>query len=265
MPYLSAPEASLYYEAAGSPDAPALVLSNSLGTTLAMWDSQMEAFATRFFVVRYDARGHGRSTTPAGPYSIPQMGSDVLRLLDELALARAHFCGLSLGGMVGQWLAIHASERIDYLILSNTAAKIGTLEGWNQRIQTVQQHGMDAIVPAVLDRWYTAPFRVNHAAQVHATAAMLLACDAQGYVASCAAVRDMDQRDGQREIRARTLVIAGKYDTVTPPEESVALAEAIGGSRLLMLDAAHLANVEATFAFNESVLQFLQAKGGADA
>jgi 3-oxoadipate enol-lactonase len=242
----------------GAPDAPVLVLSNSLGTDLSMWEPQMPALAARFRVLRYDTRGHGASTVTPGPYTIGQLGRDVLMLLDALKIRRAHFCGLSMGGMIGMWLGTQAPDRVARLVLANTAPKIGTPEMWNQRIDNVRKGGMETIVETLLERWFTAGFRGRAPEQVSRLRAMLLATPAEGYSACCAAVRDIDQREAIAEIRHPTLVIAGAHDPVIPIAESRSAAERIRGARYIELDAAHLSNIEAAERFTSEVLGFLE-------
>ncbi|HEV8257547.1 MAG TPA: 3-oxoadipate enol-lactonase [Casimicrobiaceae bacterium] len=245
----------------GPPDAPVLVLSNSLGTDLSMWDAQMPALTTRFRVLRYDTRGHGASAVTPGPYTIGELGRDVLRLLDALKIRRAHFCGLSMGGMIGMWLGVHAPDRIGRMVLANTAPKIGTPEMWNQRIDNVRKGGMAAIVDTLLERWFTAAFRARAPEAVARVSAMLTATPAEGYCACCVAVRDMDQRDAIAGIRHPTLVIAGTHDAVTPPAEGRATAERIRGARYVELDAAHLSNIEAADRFTTEAVAFIAGEG----
>ena len=241
----------------GSPDAPVLVLSNSLGTNLSMWDAQMPALTARFRVLRYDTRGHGVSAVTPGPYTIGELGRDVLKLLDALKIRRAHFCGLSMGGMISMWLGVHAPDRIGRMVLANTAPKIGTPEMWNQRIDNVRKGGMEAIVDTLLERWFTAAFRARAPEAVARVGAMLRATPPEGYMACCAAVRDMDQRDAIAGIRHPTLVIVGTHDAVTPPAEGRATAERIRGARYVELDAAHLSNVEAADRFTAEAVAFI--------
>jgi 3-oxoadipate enol-lactonase len=259
MPFVDAAGARLFYRFDGSEDRPVLVLSNSLGTDLGMWEPQVAAFSGRFRLLRYDSRGHGRSEAPAGPYTIELLGRDVLALLDGLGVERASFCGLSKGGMVGQWLGVHAGDRLDRLVLANTSAHIGAPEVWDQRIATVRAQGMAAIVPGLIDRWFTKPFQERAPDEVARVAAMLRATNPEGYVACCAAVRDMDQREAIRGIRVPTLVIAGRHDLATPPDQARLIAERVPGARLVEVEAAHLGNVEAAEAFNRAVLDFLAA------
>jgi len=241
----------------GPPDAPVVVLSNSLGTNFSLWDDQMPALTARFRVLRYDTRGHGSSPMTAGTYSIAMLAHDVLVLLDAFQIERAHFCGLSLGEMTGIWLGVHASERIDRLLLANTAPRIGTAATWNARIDTVRQGGMEAIADAVLERWFTAGFRARAPDAVGRIGAMLATTPPEGYVACCAAIRDADLWPGIGGIRCPTLVIAGTHDAATPPAEGRQMAERIAGARYVELDAAHISNVEAAARFTAEAMTFL--------
>jgi 3-oxoadipate enol-lactonase len=259
MPFIDATGARLFYRFDGPEDRPVLVLSNSLGTDLGMWEPQLPAFAARFRLLRYDSRGHGRSEAPPGPYTIELLGRDVLALLDGLGLERVSFCGLSKGGMVGQWLGAHAGDRLERLVLANTSSCTGSPEVWDQRIATVRAQGMAAIVPGVIDRWFTKGFQERSPEAVERIAAMLHATDPEGYVACCAAVRDMDQREAIRSIRVPTLVIAGRHDLATPPDQARLIAERVAGAKLVELDAAHLSNVETADAFTSTVLDFAAA------
>ena len=250
----------LHYELEGADDAPLLVLSNSLGTTLDMWLPQMPALLEHFRVLRYDTRGHGQSEVTPGPYSIAQLGNDVLALLDHVKVPRAHFCGLSMGGMTGIWLGIHAPDRIDRLVLCNTSAAIGVPEMWNARIAQVRQGGMASVIDAVLERWFTNDFLSHAPAQVDRVRAMLVNTQIEGYVANCAAVRDMDQRAELGRIATPTLVIGGKYDKSTPPEHGELIAKSVPGARYVELNAAHLSNWEAAQAFTRHAVNFLRGE-----
>lgn len=259
MSYLDHEGVRLHYELEGREDAPVLVLSNSLGTTLEMWAPQMPALLQHFRVLRHDARGHGRSDVPPGPYSTAQLGADVLALMDHLGIGRAHFCGLSMGGMIGMWLGTHHAGRLDRLALCNTAAKIGTPETWNPRIAKVEAEGMASIVDTVLERWFTDRFRARAPEQVAVVRDMLLNTAPAGYSANCAAVRDMDQRADLASIRVPTLVIAGTHDGSTPAADGRAVADAIPGARYVELDAAHLSNWEQSEQFTQALVAFLTA------
>ena len=251
--------ARLYYELEGRDDAPLLVLSNSLGTTLDMWAPQMPALLQHFRVLRHDARGHGRSDVTPGPYTVAQLGADVVALMDHLGIGRAHFCGLSMGGMIGMWLGTHHAQRLDRLVLCNTAAKIGTPDTWNPRIAKVDAEGMASIVDIVLERWFTAGFRQRAPEQVAIVRDMLLNTAPAGYSANCAAVRDMDQRADIASIAVPTLVIAGTHDGSTPAADGRAVANAVPGARYVELDAAHLSNWEQSEQFTQALLGFLSA------
>ena len=259
MPLIDIGNARLNYQLEGREGAPTLILSNSLGTTLRMWEPQMPDFLRHFRVLRYDTRGHGQSDVTPGPYSMAQLGEDVIALMDRLNIERAHFCGLSMGGMTGMWLGINRASRIDRLVLSNTAAQIGTPEIWNARIDKVTNEGMAAIVPALVERWFSPEFQRRAPEQVDVMRAMLLDNSLAGYTANCAAVRDMDQRDQVARITAPTLVIAGGRDQVSPPQDGQWLAQQIGGARYVELNACHMSNWEAAQAYTDHVVRFLTA------
>jgi 3-oxoadipate enol-lactonase len=235
---------AVHHEIAGRDDAPTLVLSNSLGSTTAMWDPQVPALAEHLRVVRYDHRGHGGSPVPPAPYELADLGADALRLLDRLGVERAHWCGLSLGGMVGMWMAINASERIERLVLCCTSAKLGPPEMWAERAATVRAEGVEAIADAGIGRWLTAGFIEREPGATAAVRAMLTATPDEGYASCCAAIEHMDLVPELGAIRAPTLVIAGLQDPATPPEHGERIAAGIPGARLELVDAAHLATIE---------------------
>ncbi len=245
------------YRFDGPTDEPVLLLSNSLGTTMDMWEPQLAAFSKRFRVLRYDTRGHGGSDAPPGGYSLDRLGRDAVELLDALEIARVHYCGLSLGGMVGQWLGLRAPERIDRLVLAHTSAFMGPPLAWDGRIAVVRKKGMAAVADASIERWFTAEFVGTSDASLNNVRAMLLAANVDGYAGCCAAIRDMDLRRLGGMIDLPTLVIGGDADPATPPDHSEALARAIRGSRLLFLSAAHLGNMEQPADFARAVLNFL--------
>mgnify|MGYP001167336444 CR=1 FL=1 len=225
-------------------DGPPLVLSNSLGATLQMWDPQLDALAREFRVIRYDTRGHGGSDVPPGPYTIDDVGRDVLELLDHLGIERAHFAGLSLGGMTGMWLGANAPERVDRLVLLCTSPRLGPADMWVDRARQVREHGTEAIVDATFERWFTAGFRA--ATDLSALRAMFAGVDDEGYARCCGILETMDLTDALPGITAPTLVIAGAQDPSTPPDEHGAvIAGAIPHARFEVLDpGAHLINVE---------------------
>ena len=247
----------LAVECRGAFDAPVLLLSNSLGTTMAMWDPQVEALSARFRLVRYDGRGQGRSQVPAGAYSMDRLGRDALAVLDAVGSQQAHFCGLSMGGMVGQWLAHRAPDRLLRLVLANTSAFMPPPSAWQQRLEGVLAQGMGPLAEASLARWFTPRFLAASPPQAEAIRQMLLANNPQGYAGCCAAIRDMDQRPTAALNQVPTLVIAGEADPATPVAEAEFLVSAAADARLVTLPAAHLSNVECATLFTEAVLAHL--------
>lgn len=246
------------WRADGPVDAPILLLSNSLGTAMAMWEPQIERWSGQFRVLRYDSRGHGQSDAPAGAYSMDRLGRDALTLLDKLGIDKAHFCGLSKGGMIGQWLAARAPERLERLILANTSAYMGPAEGWQSRIEAVLADGMEWLTEASVGRWFTPAFVECEAKRIEPIRQMLLATSPAGYAGCCAAIRDMDQRPLAALNTVPTLVIAGSEDRATPVEHGAFVAERAMNGRLEIVPAAHLSNVEVPKAFTDLVLGFLQ-------
>ncbi len=234
------------------------MLCNSLGTTLSMWDPQIPALAERFHVVRYDRRGHGRSPAPPGPYSIDDLAADALSLLDELGLARISFCGLSIGGAVGMWLALEAPERLDRLVLCCTRPAFPPPEQWVERAAVVREGGVAAVSDAALRRWFTEPYRGEHPDVVDAFRTMLLETPAEGYAGCCEALAAFDLRSRLGEITAPTLVVTGEADPVAPPESGDELARAIpGAAHAVIAGAAHIANVGQPDAFTAALLAHL--------
>ncbi|TQM16095.1 3-oxoadipate enol-lactonase [Pseudonocardia kunmingensis] len=230
----------------GPRDAPPLVLSGSLGSTLEMWRPQVAALTERFRVIRVDHRGHGGSAVPPGPYRIADLAGDVLALLDRLGLDRVAWCGLSLGGMVGMHLASEAPERISRLTLCCTTAHFPDPTPWEERIAAVSSGGTGPLAQGVVARWFTPGWAAAHADVVAEAEAMVAGTPDDGYLACCQAIEAWDHRDRLGAISAPTLVIAGSGDLATPVEPHArTLAEGIPGARLEVLDAAHLASVEA--------------------
>jgi 3-oxoadipate enol-lactonase len=243
----------------GPERAPSLVLSNSLGATLEMWEPQVAAFSEHYRILRYDTRGHGSSSIPRRwPWTIADLGGDVIGLLDALGIERAHFCGLSMGGATGMWLATHASARIDRLVLCNTTPWLGPPETMTARIAQVRGEGMAPLVEGILQRWFTPEFRASDAAAVDRTRQMLLAAPAEGYAGCCEALRDMDQRDDLPRINTPTLVIAGTEDPSPSVDAARQWTVMIPQALFIELPAAHLSNIGAATAFNAAVLGFLR-------
>jgi 3-oxoadipate enol-lactonase len=245
------------YRLDGSAEAPVLMLSNSIATDLHMWDGQIPALTRHFRVLRYDMRGHGGSDVPTGAYSLDRLGRDVLELLDALRITRAHFCGLSLGGMVGQWLGIHAPERIERLALCHTAPFLGPAAELDGRIAVILAAERAATAEAFLTNWFPARLRESRDGRIEPFRATLLATDPRGIAGCLAAVRDMDMRRTITLIHGPTLVIGGKFDTVTLPEHSEQIAAAIRGAKLVMFPAVHMSNIEMPEDFARALLGFL--------
>jgi len=251
----------LNYLLEGPEDAPVLVLSNSLGTALEMWDDQAHVLRGRFRLLRYDTRGHGRSPAPPGPYAIEDLGWDVISLLDRLGIERASFCGLSVGGMTGMWLAAEAAERIERLVLCCTSALLGPKSVWNERIATAREQGMGALVDGVIERWFTPAFRPENPEAVEGMARALRDTDPEGYAGCCAAIRDMDLRDRLPSIEAPTLVISGAEDPATLPEHGELIRDSVPGARFEVVPrAAHIANVEQPEKIIQLILDHLETR-----
>jgi 3-oxoadipate enol-lactonase len=258
MPFAEIGDARLHYQLEGPEAAPWLVMSHSLGANLTMWDSQMPALLHSFRVLRYDIRGHGKSSVPPGPYSIEQLGADVLALLDTIGVASARFCGLSMSGMIALWLGINAANRFSHLVVANSAARIGSAETWNTRIAQVKAGGMKSIADAQMERWFTPEFRAISPHIVSAAQEMLLSTQASGYVACCAAIRDKDMTADLPSIKTPTLVIAGKFDPIIPPADLQQMEKSIPRANLISLDASHLSNLETPAEFNTQLQKFLE-------
>lgn len=250
----------IHYEVSGR--GPWLVLSHSLCCDGSMWTPQLAALEPHFSVLRFDTRGHGGSDAPAGPYTFDQLCDDVLGLLDTLKIGRAHFCGLSMGGMIGQHLALKAPERIDRLVLADTTSRMPPEARplWAERIRVARTQGMAAHVQPTLERWFTAPYRAAHPEVMERIGALIRATPVAGYVGCAEAISRIDVTDRLKGIRAPTLVIVGDQDLGTPPAMSEAIAAAIPGARLeVIAGASHLSNIEQAQAFNRLLLDFLGA------
>jgi 3-oxoadipate enol-lactonase / 4-carboxymuconolactone decarboxylase len=233
----------LHHVIDGPADAPAVVLFPSLGSTLELWEPQLAALAEHFRVIRVDPRGHGRSPVPRGPYTIDDIAGDVVALLDRLGIARAHVVGVSLGGMVAMWMAIHHPDRVDRIVPTATAAALPEA-GFAARAEIVRKDGTAAIAEAVLERWLTPEARAADPARAEHMKSWVLDTPDEGYAGCCDAIDSMDLLGGLPTISAPTLVISGLVDPAIPPEHQVRIAAGIPGARLAAVNAAHIPNVE---------------------
>ena len=249
----------LNYVLEGQEDAPILVLSNSLGTNLGMWDDQASVLRERFQLLRYDQRGHGASPVPSGPYKIEELGRDALALLDRLEIGRASFCGLSIGGLVGMWLASEAPERVERLVLCCTAPRFDS-DFYDARAHKVRAEGVGSIADTVLERWFTPEFRATRPETVEWAGGMLRGTPTEGYAGCCEVLRDADMRSRLGEIRAPTLVIAGAEDPAATVDQAEEIHDSIAESRLAVVEAAHLANVEQPEAVTREILEHLEER-----
>lgn len=259
MPFLDTNQAQIHYVLEGDSAKPVLILSNSLGADFYMWDLQMWDFLQSFRVLRSDTRGHGKSSVTPGPYTIEQLAKDVLALADSQQLDRFHFCGLSMGGQIGMWLAANAPERLNKVVLCSTAAKIGTSEMWNARIATVLKEGMKSVAAAAIERWFTASFRAKNPAVIAHIHQVLETTSPEGYAACSAAVRDFDFREQLNKIRTPTLVISGAHDPATTPADGQFLANHIPCARYVELNGAHLSEIEDADRFTRELSAFLNS------
>ncbi|MEB6538779.1 3-oxoadipate enol-lactonase [Serratia plymuthica] len=248
------------YRLDGRAGAPLLVLSNSLGTTFDMWQAQLPAWCEHFRVLRYNQRGHGATPLPATPLRLETLGNDVVALLDRLGAPSAHFCGISMGGLTGLWLNRYHPQRIDRLVVANTAARIGSAEGWQLRAQQVRGEGLAAVAAASPSRWFTEAFLQRSPQQVAALVDGLAAGDAAGYAACCDALAQADLRDQTRQMARPMLVIAGEHDPVTTVADAEFLVANAPHARLNVLPASHISNVACAEAFGQSVIEFLTEK-----
>lgn len=247
---------SLHYRFDGEEGRPVVMLSNSLGSTLEMWDPQIASLTERFRVLRYDNRGHGASEVSDTPYTVTRIGRDAQEMIEQLNLGEINFCGLSLGGMAGMWLGANAPFCVKRLVLANTSAYFGNPALWNERIEKVQDEGMEAIVRPVIDRWMTQEFIAENPALTAKLLSMIAGISPIGYVRTAAAVRDVDLRADLAQIRKPTLIIAGARDPATPVEMSEEIAEGIPNARLAILEALHLSNIEKADEFNTLLRDF---------
>ena len=257
MPMLTIGPDTFHYRLDGPEKAPVLMLSNSLGCDLTMWDGQVAHWARTFRVLRYDSRGHGRSSAPDRPYSMGELGMDALRIMDALDIDKVHWCGLSKGGMVGMWLLTHAPERLGRVVLANTSAHMGPPDLWNGRIRTAREKGIAALAEPTRTRWFSDKFRATDNPAIDRIIDDFRKTPVAGYAGCCAAIRDMDQRESIRIATSPVLVVIGAADPATPPAAGNLIAANIPGAKTVTLDAAHISNVEQPEAFTRAVAEFL--------
>ena len=258
MPKFISNDAEINYQTFGDASQPAIIFSNSLGTQLNMWQPQISFFEKKFYVICYDTRGHGASSAPQGPYSIEQLGTDVVHLLDHLNIEKASFCGISMGGLTGQWLAIHHPERFNHVIVCNTAAKIGQEQAWNDRAQLVREQGLKPIAETAASRWFTEPFIRSNTAIVESLSNDLGAGSPEGYASCCEALAKADLRADLKTITVPMLIIAGQQDPVTTVADAQYIINHVRSSSLFEINASHISNIEQPKAFNQAIFSFLQ-------
>lgn len=251
--------ALIWYTVDGRDEAPTVLLLHSLGTTHELWDDQMPALRDAYRVIRYDMRGHGRSTAPPGGFTIEQLGTDALAVLDATRVRSASVCGISIGGVTSIWLGEHAPDRVDRLVLANTAARIGTSGSWSARIDEVRADGIDVAADQAMSRWFSSDFREGHPDIVERFREMARSCALESYLGACCALRDADLRRDLHRITAPTLVIAGRVDPSTTVADGEYLRDNIPRARLEVLEAAHLSNVERPQEFSGLLTDFLKS------
>ncbi len=257
MPIFDNQEIALYYATFGDSSNPALIFSNSLGTSYQMWQPQIDALQNDYFIVCYDTRGHGKSSAPKGPYSLDDLGQDVINLLDYLNIDKAFFCGISMGGMTGQWLAINHPDRFHHLMLCNTAAKIGNEAAWVDRAQLVRAQGLNPIAATAASRWFTAGFINSHSDVVKTLSAALVAGSNEGYASCCEALAVADTRQQLKDISVAITVVAGTEDPVTTVEDAQYMVDHISHATLATIEVSHISNIEQPEVFNQLLRQYL--------
>jgi 3-oxoadipate enol-lactonase / 4-carboxymuconolactone decarboxylase len=261
MPFATANNTRIFYRLEGNDGLPVLVLSHSIGTDHALWEPQIQNLIPNFQILRYDTRGHGASDVPDGEYSVDQLGHDVLGLVDTLNISKFAFCGLSMGGAVGQWLAVNSPERLTALILANTSPRFATPDHWNSRIAAVKNGGMAAISDVVMQRFFSHESLAGSHPFVGGTRSVFLGTDPVGYTNCCAALREFDFTAKLQQIKVPALVIVGDHDASTPlVGNGEILARDIPDATLVRLPTAHLSNLEAPRSFNAALFAFLQPR-----
>ncbi|MCU4519760.1 3-oxoadipate enol-lactonase [Acinetobacter schindleri] len=257
MPTFTSNDAQINYQTFGDAAKPALVFSNSLGTNFKMWQPQIDFFAQDHFVICYDTRGHGGSEAPQGPYTIDQLGQDVVNLLDHLNIEKAAFCGISMGGLTGQWLAINRPERFNQVIVCNTAAKIGQEKAWLERATLVREQGLTPIASTAAGRWFTEAFVQSNPDIITKLSNDLGAGSPEGYASCCEALAKADLREQLKQVKIPVFIIAGQQDPVTTMEDGLFIQKQIFNSQLFNINASHISNLEQPEDFNNTIINFL--------
>lgn len=259
MPLFESKDVTLNYATFGDSSNPALIFSNSLGTSYQMWQPQIDALQNDYFIVCYDTRGHGKSSAPKGPYSLDDLGQDVINLLDYLNIDKAFFCGISMGGMTGQWLAINHPDSFHHLMLCNTAAKIGNEAAWVDRAQLVREQGLNPIAATAASRWFTEGFINSHPDVVETLSEALAAGSSEGYASCCEALSTADTRQQLKDIDidVAVTVVAGTEDPVTTVADGQYMVDHIPNATLATIDASHISNIEQPEIFNQLLRQYL--------
>ena len=257
MPIANRGSFRIHYDLTGRPGQDVLVLINSLGSDLHMWDKVLSLLEAHYRVLRYDVRGHGLSGASSGPLTISDLGEDLLFLTNQLGIEPVHLCGISLGGLIAMWAGIHAAERVNRIVLANTAARIGTPEAWEQRRNSVLNSGLAPLVETAPGRWFTQAYQEQHPAEMQLIREMVARTDAASYAACCGVLRDTDLRAGIGAIEAPCLIIAGTYDAATPPSHGRALQAGLRSSRYLQIDCSHLSAWEGSEQFSQAAHSFL--------
>jgi len=259
MPFLRISDSVLYYRADGAKEKQAIIFANSLGSDLRIWDDVASRLLPHFRVIRYDLRGHGLSEAPAPPYSAADLARDIVGVLDALEIRTAVVCGVSVGGLIAQAVALNHPDRVRGLVLCDTGAKIATAEAWQQRIEKVRAEGVDSLVQMTMERWFSAGFRARCTADVRGYSIMLRQSTTDGYVGTCAALRDGDFRDAAKQFKQPTLVLCGAEDIATPPELGRELAGLIPGAQFALIDhAGHLPCVEQPEKMADRMMKFFR-------
>jgi 3-oxoadipate enol-lactonase / 4-carboxymuconolactone decarboxylase len=266
LPFATIHNVRMFYRLQGNAGKPVLILSHSISTDHAMWEPQIGDLLPHFQILRYDTRGHGASEATAGEYSIEMLGQDILALADTLEISQFAFCGLSLGGAIGQWVTVHAPERVTRLVLANTSPQFVPRTNWETRIAAVGKGGMSAVVDVAMQRFFSPDTLAKQNPHVTSIRSVFLGTDPVGYLGCCAALRDMNHGKLLRQIESPTLVISGERDVATPwSGHGERLAQEIPGAKALHLAAAHLSNLERPRSFTTALLEFLLPQPNANA